>query len=92
VCLSGQVGTEDDFAQDMDEHCYLVKKQMEKREGLMAELGKLAVSVGAARYLEILRRKQERDAVKLRLLRDLLRHARDETYQMQLDLDAVDHS
>ncbi|GKB16094.1 hypothetical protein Tco_0850017 [Tanacetum coccineum] len=43
VCLSGQVGTEDDFAQDMDEHCYLVKKQMEKREGLMAELGKLAM-------------------------------------------------
>ncbi|GKD44379.1 hypothetical protein Tco_1269024 [Tanacetum coccineum] len=82
VCLSNEVGTEDDFAQDMDEYCSLVKQQIDNREGLMAELGKLAVSVGAARYLEILRRKQDRDVVKLRLLRELLRHARDETHQM----------
>nr|GEW53152.1 transmembrane protein [Tanacetum cinerariifolium] len=41
---------------------------------LIAELEKLAVGAGAARYVQILRRKQDRDAVKLGLLKDLLRH------------------
>nr|GEY82795.1 hypothetical protein [Tanacetum cinerariifolium] len=58
----------------------------------MVKLGKLAVSVEAVQYLEILHRRKEKDVVKLRLLRDLVRHARDETHQMQLDLDDVDYS
>ncbi|GKD68106.1 pre-mRNA-splicing factor ATP-dependent RNA helicase DEAH7, partial [Tanacetum coccineum] len=80
VWLSKEVGNGDGFAQDMDEHCYLVRKEMEERDQLIAELQKLAVSAGAARYVQIWRRRQDRDAVKLRLLRDLLRHAR-ETHQ-----------
>ncbi|GKF64570.1 hypothetical protein Tco_0188018, partial [Tanacetum coccineum] len=39
----------------------------------------------------ILRRRHDRDAVKLHLLRDLLRHARDETHERQLELDGVDY-
>nr|GEV85751.1 hypothetical protein [Tanacetum cinerariifolium] len=92
VWLSEEVGSKDDFAQDMNEHCYLVKKEMKERDQLMLELQKLVVSEGAVRYLKILRRRQERDAVKLGLLRDLLRHARDETHQRQLDLNVVDYS
>ncbi|GJV98098.1 hypothetical protein Tco_1549675 [Tanacetum coccineum] len=57
--LSEDVGSEDAFAQDMNEHCYL---------------------------------RQSKDAVKLGLLRELLRHARDETHERQLALDIVDHS
>ncbi|GJS63927.1 hypothetical protein Tco_0678491 [Tanacetum coccineum] len=89
VWLSEEVGSEDDFAQDMSEHCYAVKLDMEKRARLMVELEKLAVSEGAAHYLDILRCRQDKDAEKLRLLRDLLRHARDEAHERQLALDTV---
>nr|GEY96719.1 hypothetical protein [Tanacetum cinerariifolium] len=70
----------------------LMTNEMEERDQLMLELQKLAVSEGAVWYLEILRRRQERDIVKLGLLMDLLRHARDEAHQRQLDLDVVDCS
>nr|GEU34724.1 hypothetical protein [Tanacetum cinerariifolium] len=84
VWLSGEVTIGDEFAQDMSERYYLVKKEMEERGQLMVELEKLTVSAGAARYLEILCRRQDRDAVKLGLLRDLLRHAHNETHERQL--------
>nr|GEV03283.1 hypothetical protein [Tanacetum cinerariifolium] len=40
--------------------------------------------------ITILRRRQDRDGVKLGLLKDLLCHARDETHERQLELDALD--
>nr|GFD54907.1 hypothetical protein [Tanacetum cinerariifolium] len=92
VWLSKEVGTGDRFAQDMVEHCYLLKKEMEERDRLIAELEKLAVGARAARYVQILRPRQDRVAVNLGLLKDLLRHARDETYERQLELDAVDYN
>nr|GEV97102.1 hypothetical protein [Tanacetum cinerariifolium] len=92
VWLSKEVGTGDGFAQDMDEHCYLVRKEMEERDQLITKLEKLAVSAGAARYVQIFRRRRDMDAVKLRLLRDLLRHARDETHERQLEVDVVDYN
>nr|GEU69421.1 hypothetical protein [Tanacetum cinerariifolium] len=92
VWLSKEVGTGDGFAQDMVEHCYLLKKEMEERDRLIAELEKLAVGAGAARYVQILRRRQDKDAVKLGLLKDSLHHARDETYERQLELDVVDYN
>nr|GEX59344.1 hypothetical protein [Tanacetum cinerariifolium] len=91
VWLSKEVGTGDGFAQYMVEHCYLLKKEMEERDRLIAELEKLAVGSGAAKYVQILRRRQKRDGVKLGLLKDLLRHARDVTHERQLELDAVDN-
>nr|GEX40822.1 hypothetical protein [Tanacetum cinerariifolium] len=91
VWLSKEVGTGDGFVQDMLEHCYLLKKEMEERDQLIGELEKLAVSSDAAKYLQILRRRQERDGVKLGLLKDLLRHARNETHERQLELDDVDN-
>ncbi|GKB84018.1 hypothetical protein Tco_0950913 [Tanacetum coccineum] len=36
-----ELGSEEAFAEDMREYCYLVKKAMEKRSQLMSELGKL---------------------------------------------------
>nr|GEV41509.1 hypothetical protein [Tanacetum cinerariifolium] len=92
VWLSKEVGTRDGFAQDMVEHYYLLKKQMTERDRLIAELEKLAVGAGVARYVQILCRRQDMDAVKLGLLKDLLRHARDETYERQLELDAIDYN
>nr|GEW35058.1 retrovirus-related Pol polyprotein from transposon TNT 1-94 [Tanacetum cinerariifolium] len=89
VLLSKEVGTGDGFAQDMDEHCYLVRKEMEERVRLIAELEKLTVSAGAARYVQILRRRRDMGVMKLRLLRDLLRHARDETHERQLEEVAI---
>nr|GEV80539.1 hypothetical protein [Tanacetum cinerariifolium] len=65
VWLSKEVGTGDGFTQDMVEYCYLLKKEMEERDQLIAELEKLAVGSGAAKYVQILRRRQERDGVKL---------------------------
>nr|GEY32759.1 hypothetical protein [Tanacetum cinerariifolium] len=65
VWLSKEVGTGDGFVQDMLEHCYLLKKEMEERDQLIGELEKLAVSSDAAKYVQILRRRQERDGVKL---------------------------
>ncbi|GJW42839.1 hypothetical protein Tco_0071638 [Tanacetum coccineum] len=56
-----ELGSEEAFAEDMREYCYLVKKAMEKRSQLMSELGKLAVSEGAAGYLETLKQRQNRD-------------------------------
>nr|GEZ65218.1 hypothetical protein [Tanacetum cinerariifolium] len=55
------------------------------------ELEKLVVGSGAAKYVQILRRRRERVGVKLGLLKDLLRHACNETYERQLELDAVDN-
>nr|GEV56951.1 hypothetical protein [Tanacetum cinerariifolium] len=81
VWLSKEVGTGDGFAQDMVEHCYLLKKEMEERDQLIAELEKLAVGAGAVRYVQILHLRQDRDGVKLGLLKDLLCHARDETHE-----------
>nr|GEU92983.1 hypothetical protein [Tanacetum cinerariifolium] len=92
VWLSKEVGTGDGFAQDMVEHYYLLNKEMEEKDRLIAELEKLAVGAGAARYVQILRRRQDMDGVKLGLLKDLLRHARDETHERQLELDAVDYN
>nr|GEV47091.1 hypothetical protein [Tanacetum cinerariifolium] len=92
VWLSAEVGTGDGFAKDMNEHCYLVRNEMEERGRLIVELEKLAVSAGATRYMEILCRRQDRDAMKLCLLRDLLHHARDETHQRQLEVDVVDYN
>nr|GEU71509.1 hypothetical protein [Tanacetum cinerariifolium] len=62
---------------------------MEERDQLIAELEKVAVGSGAIKYVQILRRRQERDGVKLGLLKDLLRHARNETHEGKLELDAV---
>ncbi|GKA73594.1 hypothetical protein Tco_0779896 [Tanacetum coccineum] len=67
-------------------------KEMDERDLLIAELEKLAVGSGASKYVQILRRRQDRDAVKLRMLKDLLRHARAETHQRQLELDDVDYN
>ncbi|GJW17067.1 hypothetical protein Tco_0024503 [Tanacetum coccineum] len=72
VWLSKEVGTGDEFAQDMGDHCYLLRKKMEERDRLIAELEKLTVGAGAAR--------------------DLLRHARDETHERQLELNSVDYN
>nr|GEV61948.1 hypothetical protein [Tanacetum cinerariifolium] len=78
-----EVGFEDAFAQDMSEHCYLVSMDMEKK-GRLLELEKLALSEGAAHYLETLRQRQNKDAKKHHVLRELLRHARDETHESNL--------
>nr|GEU92984.1 nucleic acid-binding, OB-fold protein [Tanacetum cinerariifolium] len=67
VWLSKEVGTGDGFAQDMVEHYYLLNKEMEEKDRLIAELEKLAVGAGAARYVQILRRRQDMDGVKLGL-------------------------
>nr|GEW34076.1 hypothetical protein [Tanacetum cinerariifolium] len=56
------------------------------------ELEKLVVSEGAAQYLEVLCRKQDRDGEKYQLLRQLLRMARDEAREMQLVMDNADHN
>ncbi|GKA51061.1 putative reverse transcriptase domain-containing protein [Tanacetum coccineum] len=87
VWLSKEIGTGDEFAQEMGDQCYLLKKDMDERDRLIAELEKLVVGSGAAKYVQILRRRQDRDAVKLGLLKDLLRHARAEIHQRQLELD-----
>nr|GEW72264.1 hypothetical protein [Tanacetum cinerariifolium] len=50
VWLSKEVGTGDEFAQDMVEHCYLLKNEMEEKDRLIAKLEKLAVGSGAAKY------------------------------------------
>ncbi|GJS17688.1 hypothetical protein Tco_0412160 [Tanacetum coccineum] len=92
VWLSKEVGTGDEFAQEMGDQCYSLKKEMDERDLLIAELEKLAVGSGASKYVQILRRRQDRDAVKLRMLKDLLRHARAETHQRQLELDDVDYN
>ncbi|GJS54467.1 hypothetical protein Tco_0627829 [Tanacetum coccineum] len=92
VWLSKEVGTGDDFAQEMGDQCYSLKKEMDEKDLLIAELEKLAVGSGASKYVQILRRRQDRDAVKLRMLKDLLRHARAETHQRQLELDDVDYN
>nr|GEU97924.1 hypothetical protein [Tanacetum cinerariifolium] len=61
--------------------------RMEKRGELMVELEKLAISKGATQYLEVLCHKQDMDGEKYQLLRQLLRMARDETYEMQLAME-----
>ncbi|GKA57731.1 putative reverse transcriptase domain-containing protein [Tanacetum coccineum] len=92
VWLSKEVGIGDEFAQHMGDQCYSLKKEMDERDLLIAELEKLAVGSGASKYVQILRRRQDRDAVKLRMLKELLRHARAETHQRQLELDDVDYN
>ncbi|GKD06727.1 hypothetical protein Tco_1181701 [Tanacetum coccineum] len=92
VWLSKEVGTGDEFGQEMGHHCYLLRKEMEERDRLIAELEKLVVGTGATRYVQILRRRQDRDGVKLGLLKDLLRLAREETHERQLELDGVDYN
>ncbi|GKA29770.1 hypothetical protein Tco_0716015, partial [Tanacetum coccineum] len=46
VWLSKEVGTGDEFAQDMGDQCYSLKKEMDERDLLIAELEKLAVGSG----------------------------------------------
>ena len=58
----------------------------------MSELQMLPLSEGAAKYLEILRRRQETDEQKVHLLREMLRIGRDQTHQMNLVVDDVNHS
>ncbi|GJR12627.1 hypothetical protein Tco_0795279 [Tanacetum coccineum] len=48
VWLSKEVGTGDEFAQDMGDHCYLLMKEMAERDRLIAELEKLAVGFVAS--------------------------------------------
>ncbi|GJR75282.1 hypothetical protein Tco_0087647 [Tanacetum coccineum] len=89
VCFFKEVKSEETFAEGMVEYCSLVKTAMEKREHLMLELKKLAVSEGAAGSLETLKERQENDGEKLCLLRELLFHARGQTHRMQLALDKL---
>nr|GEX92133.1 hypothetical protein [Tanacetum cinerariifolium] len=65
-----------------------ISKEVGSEDGFARDM----MSEGVARYLEILRRRQERDTKKLHLLRYLVRHARDEAHERQLALDIVDHS
>ncbi|GKC80765.1 hypothetical protein Tco_1131539 [Tanacetum coccineum] len=65
VRFSKEVRSEDAFAEEMHDQCYLVRAEMEERSRLMLELERRAGGDAGATYIESLRQMQKKDAQKL---------------------------
>ncbi|GKA36783.1 hypothetical protein Tco_0723348 [Tanacetum coccineum] len=85
-----EVRSEDAFAEEMHDQCYLVRMEMAEMSRLMLELERRAGGEAGAAYIESLRQMQQKDAQKLAMLKELLRLARQETFERQLALDNLD--